>query len=90
MKKIFEENKDLQEEVRTGQEKLRVSSSHNQKILNELEEYKMRIGSNDKDTEEFKKKIQALLKQNASLDSEMKNAQDALRLSATQQSKFGQ
>lgn len=43
---------------------------------------------NDKQSEDFKKKIQRLMQENTGLDSELKGAQQALRLSTAQQNKI--
>ncbi len=48
LRKITGENRDLHEELRDGQEKLRLSSVQAQKIMNELNEYKERFGHNSK------------------------------------------
>jgi len=90
LRKIIDENKDLHEELREGQEKLRISNAQQQKLLQELNDHKMRISGSDQQTEEFKKKIQGLLKQTESLDDEMRKGQEGLRLSTSQNAKLMQ
>ncbi len=40
------ENREMHGELREGQEKLRLSNAQQQKILNELNEYKEQLGQN--------------------------------------------
>jgi len=46
LRKIIDENKDLHEELRSGQEKLRLSNVQQQKLIQELNDHKIRIGGN--------------------------------------------
>jgi hypothetical protein len=41
------ENNSMENEVRTAQDNLRLSANQNNKIMNELNEYKQRIASNE-------------------------------------------
>lgn len=59
-RKLTGENRDLHNELRDGQEKLRISSSQTSKIVQELNEYKERLNDNNKDSEELKRRIQKL------------------------------
>lgn len=74
--------------MRQGQEKLRISGVQQQKLIQELGDFKNRISSNDQQSDEFKRKIQNLLKQNESLDDEIKKGQEGLRLSTNQNQKL--
>ena len=84
---MVNENSGMENEMRTVQENLRLSTSQNQKIVKELNEYKDRINSNEQESEVLKKKIQKLLQENAGLGDEVRNAQENIRLSNVQQSK---
>lgn len=90
LRKFIDENKDLHEELRQGQEKLRLSNVQQQKLIQELNDHKIRIGGNEQQTEEFKKKIQSLLKDTEALDEEVRRGQESLRLSTSQNSKLMQ
>lgn len=85
--RLVNENSGMENEMRTVQENLRLSTSQNQKIVKELNEYKDRINSNEQESEVLKKKIQKLLQENAGLGDEVRNAQENIRLSNVQQSK---
>lgn len=50
-RKITGENRDLHNELRDGQEKLRISSSQTTKIVQELNEYKERFNDNSRESE---------------------------------------
>jgi chromosome segregation ATPase len=88
LRKMVDENKDLHNEIRDGQEKLRISNAQTQKLVMELNEYKTHIVGSEQQTDEFKKKIQRLLQENTGLGEELRGAQDALRLSTAQQNKI--
>ena len=75
LRKITGENRDLHEELRDGQEKLRLSSVQAQKIMNELNEYKERFGQNSKEVEDYKRRIQQLIAENTGLGEELHGAQ---------------
>jgi predicted AAA+ superfamily ATPase len=53
--------------MRGVQENLRLSTSQNQKIMKELNDYKDRMANNDQETENMKRKIQKLLQENSGL-----------------------
>jgi hypothetical protein len=76
--------------LREGQEKLRISNAQQQKLVQELNDHKQRISGSDQQSEEFRKKIQLLLKQTESLDDEVRKGQEGLRLSTSQNSKLMQ
>ena len=61
---------------------------HQQKILNELNEYKNRIDQNESENDMIKKKMQNIIQENQQLGDEVRNAQENLRLSANQISKL--
>ena len=65
--RLVSENSEMGSEVQTAQENLRLSANQNQKILQELQEYKRRIEQNDQESQQFKIKIQKLLGENTSL-----------------------
>lgn len=67
-----------------------MSATQTQKLIQELNDHKNKIGSSEKETEDFKRKIQGLLKQNESLDGEVRQAQEGLRLSTSQNAKLMQ
>lgn len=87
-KKLTGENRDLHNELRDGQEKIRVSSTQQSKLVQELNDYKDKININNRETDEFKKKIQKLIQENSFLNDETKMAQENLRLSNAQQQKI--
>jgi chromosome segregation ATPase len=78
----------MEGEVQNAQENLRLSANQNQKILQELQEYKRRIDQNDQESQQFKQKIQKLLGENTALGDEVRNAQENLRLSAATMNKL--
>lgn len=88
MRKILDENKDLHEELREGQEKLRISNAQQQKLIQELNDHKQRITGSEQQTDDFKRKIQGLLKQTEALDDEVRKGQEGLRLSTSQNAKL--
>lgn len=87
-KKLTGENRDLHNELRDGQEKIRVSSTQQSKLVQELNDYKDKINLNNRETDEFKKKMQKLIQENSFLNDETKMAQENLRLSNAQQQKI--
>lgn len=88
MNNILKENAGLDEEVRNAQENLRLSANQMSKLNAQLSEYKSRIDVNNKDSETYKQRIQKLLSENTSLNDEVRNAQENLRLSAGQMNKL--
>lgn len=85
--RLVNENSGMESEMRTVQENLRLSTSQNQKIMKEINEYRDRLSSNEQESEVLKRKIQKLLQENAGLGDEVRNAQENIRLSNVQQSK---
>ena len=85
--RLVNENSGMENEMRTVQENLRLSTSQNQKIMKEINEYRDRLSSNEQESEVLKRKIQKLLQENAGLGDEVRNAQENIRLSNVQQSK---
>jgi len=67
---------------------LRLSANQNNKILQELNDYKSKISANEQENNTLKQKINNLLKENSNLDGEVRNAQENLRLSANQMNKL--
>jgi len=78
----------MDDEVKTAQENLRLSANQNQKIMQELNDYKMRINNNNQENEQLKGRIQKLMGENTSLGDEVRTAQENLRLSANQMQKL--
>ena len=78
----------LEEEVRAAQEGLRLSSAQQAKMGKEINEYKIQIEANNRDSETFRMKIQKLMNENTALNDEVRDAQDNLRLSANQMAKL--
>ena len=75
--------------MRFSQEKLRLSSQQEQKLINELTQYKEKISGNTQETESFKQRLQRALKENTELTSELGQSQENLRLSANNLNKIG-
>ena len=53
--------------MRNAQENLRLSTNQNQRIIQELNEYKSRIQTNDEENSLLKGKIQKLIAENSNL-----------------------
>jgi chromosome segregation ATPase len=86
--RLVTENADISGEMRDAQENLRLSANQNQKIMQELNEYKRKIDENNHENTVLKTKIQKLANENSSLSGEVTNAQESLRLSAATQAKL--
>jgi hypothetical protein len=84
MQKILAENTALGDEVRGAQENLRLSAATQSKLKVELDQFRNQISQNNQESETYKLKIQKLLSENTSLGDEVRNAQENLRLSASQ------
>jgi predicted component of type VI protein secretion system len=84
MQKILAENTALGDEVRGAQENLRLSAATQSKLKAELDQFRNQISQNNQESETYKLKIQKLLSENTSLGDEVRNAQENLRLSASQ------
>jgi regulator of replication initiation timing len=61
IQKLIQENSFLNDETKMAQENLRLSNAQQQKILNELNEYKQKIQENESQNEGIKRKIQNLV-----------------------------
>ena len=72
---MFQENSFLTDEHRNAQENLRLSNAQQQKILNELNEYRRQLEENDSESNNIKKKMQNILQENQHLSDEVRNAQ---------------
>ena len=57
-------------------------------MAQEINEYKMRITTNNQESETYRQKIQKLMSENTSLGDEIRGAQENLRLSANQVAKL--
>ena len=75
IQKLLQENTGLADEVRDAQENVRLSNAQQSKAFQELQEYKRRIEQNDNDSENLKKNMQNLVKENQALGEEVRNAQ---------------
>ena len=53
--------------MRNAQENLRLSTNQNQRIIQELNEYKSRIQTNDEENSLLKGKIQKLIAENSNI-----------------------
>ena len=73
--RLVNENTGMQNEMRGVQQNLRLSTSQNQKLVKEINQYKDRLSSNDQEADMLKKKIQKLIQQNSGLGEQMRNAQ---------------
>ena len=73
--KMSNENTNLNEEVRTAQENLRLSANQQQKLAKELNEYRSQVTANNEVSETYKLKIQKLTSENTNLGEEVRNAQ---------------
>jgi regulator of replication initiation timing len=71
-------------EVQEHQEGLRLSSAQLSKMGAEVNELRNRLGSTTQETDSYKQRIQKLLSENTNLSEEVRNAQENLRLSASQ------
>ena len=74
-KKITGENRDLYDEVKIGQEKLRISTNNSNKLTQDVNEMKERIELNNLESEDLKKKIKKLQQENGFLGEENKSFQ---------------
>jgi hypothetical protein len=68
----LKDTESLDEEVRRGQEGLRLSTSQNTKLAQELNELRAMSST---ESESFKQKMQRLLKENTGLGEEIRTAQ---------------
>jgi hypothetical protein len=64
---MVDENKDLESNLREGQEKLRLSNAQQQKLMMELNEIREQSSGSQQQNDEFKRKIQKLLQENQNL-----------------------
>ena len=88
IQKLLQENTGLADEVRNAQENVRLSNAQQSKAFKELQEYKLQIESNNSESENIRRKMQNLVKENQALGEEVRNAQENLRLSANQIAKL--
>ena len=75
MQNLLQENQQLGDEVRTAQENLRLSANTISRLNSELNEYKVKLSSNNDESETYKQKIKKLMSENTSLTDEMNIAQ---------------
>ena len=67
---------------------MRLSANQNQKIMLELNDYKLKIDQNTQENNLLKQKINKLVGENSTLNDEVNNAQEAIRLSSATQAKL--
>ena len=67
MQNLVKENQALGEEVRNAQENLRLSANQIAKLNGELSDYRVRIESNNSESETYRQRIQKLMSENNSL-----------------------
>jgi chromosome segregation ATPase len=75
-------------EIQEHQENLRLSTLQINKFKAEVTEIRGKLGSTSEESESYKQRIQKLIGENSSLGEEMRNAQENLRLSASQLGKL--
>ena len=75
MQGLILENQQLGDEVRNAQENLRLSANTIAKLNAELGDYKIKMESNNQESETYRKHIQKLKSENTSLGDEVRNAQ---------------
>lgn len=85
---MVNENTSIEGEVRAAQDNLRLSANQNAKMLQEINEYKMRIEQNTQENNVLKQKMQKIIGENSSLSEEVRTAQESLRLSSATQAKL--
>ena len=73
--RLSNENTNLNDQVRTAQENLRLSANQQQKLAKELSDYKNQITTNNEISETYKLKIQKLTSENTNLGEEVRNVQ---------------
>ena len=97
------ENRDLAGQVREGQEKLRLSASHVQQLVSQIEDFRRRAVAFESKEKDFARNQQELEKRlnelglryettqrdNQGLAGQVRDAQEKLRLSATETSRLG-
>lgn len=65
--RLVNENTEMQGQVRNAQDNLRLSANQNNKILQELNDYKLKIEQNNQENNALKTKIQRMIAENSSL-----------------------
>lgn len=65
--RLVSENTEISGEVRIAQENLRLSANQQNKIMQELNEYKSKIEQNNQENNTLKQKMQRLMSENNSL-----------------------
>jgi len=68
IKKLVHENTEIDSEVRNAQENLRLSANQNQKLVQELNDYKNKIAANDQESNLLRQKMSKLISENKNLD----------------------
>jgi uncharacterized protein (UPF0335 family) len=72
---VLNENRSLDGDLKQVQENLRLSTTQNQRAVQELNEYKLRIANNDEENRTIKAKIQRLISENSALGNDVQAAQ---------------
>jgi chromosome segregation ATPase len=86
--RLVSENTEISGEVQNAQNNLRLSANQNNKIMQELNDYKQRIEQNNLENNNLKQKINKLVSENNNLGEEARAAQESLRLSSATQAKL--
>ena len=71
-------------EIQEAQENIRLSNAQTSKLSQELQDYRNRFQTSNEESETYRQKIQKLMNENNALGDEVRNAQENLRLSASQ------
>lgn len=61
LNRMTSENKELHDELRNGQEKLRLSNQQHNQLITELNEFRNRVSLGSQESEDFKRRINNLL-----------------------------
>lgn len=65
--RLVNENTEISGEARSAQENLRLSANQQNKIIQELNDYKIKIEQNNQENNALKQKMQRLMSENNSL-----------------------
>lgn len=78
------EIRNLGGEIKEVQDNLRLSTQQQSRMSSELNDYKLRLNTNNQESETYKQRIAKLQSENNSMGEEVRVAQENLRLSASQ------
>ena len=88
MNRMGLENKSLNDEIVEAQDSLRLSANQQIKLAKEVKEMKVQMERNNAESETYRQKIHKLVSENTNLSDEVRDAQENLRLSASQMGKL--